>query len=135
LARANPDECAQLAPALAAHGLSSRQVATLCAAWAAGSSESRRLILTDPLIIIRAEQEAHRPKELTPGQRLFSDVAAIAATARRARRLVGDGAARLVPAIELRGALGAAQADTAALFAALGKEMDGARPERSLGDS
>jgi ParB/RepB/Spo0J family partition protein len=32
LARANPDECAQLAPALAAHGLSSRQVATLCAA-------------------------------------------------------------------------------------------------------
>ena len=135
LARANPDECAQLAPALAAHGLSSRQVATLCVAWAAGSSESRRLILTDPLTVIRAEQEAHRPKELTAGQRLLSDVAAIAAIARRARRLVGDGAARLAPAVQMRGALGAAQADTAALFAVLGKEVDGARPERPLGDS
>lgn len=97
LARANPAECLQLAPALAARGLSSRQVAALCSAWAAGTAESRRLILADPLLVLRAEQETQRPRELTPADRLLSDVAAIAAISRRARRLLLDGAARLAP--------------------------------------
>lgn len=123
LARANAEECAQLAPVLAGHGLSSRQVATLCAAWATATPESRSLILQEPLMVLRAEQESRRPKELSPGQRLLSDVAAIAAIARRARRLVGDGAGQVVPAAELTGALGAARADTAALFAVIDKEV------------
>lgn len=123
LARANPAECLQLAPALAAHGLSSRQVAVLCRAWAAGSGESRQLILSDPMLVLRAEQETQRPRELSPADRLLSDVAAVAAIARRARRLLLDGAARLAHTIELRGALGAAEADTAALFVLLRREV------------
>lgn len=123
LARAKPAECLELAPALAGYGLSSRQVAALCAAWAAGTPESRKLILTDPLLVLRAEQETQRRGELTPADRLISDVAAIAAIARRARRLLRAGAARLAPTTELRGALGAAEADTAALFASLREEI------------
>jgi ParB/RepB/Spo0J family partition protein len=129
LARANTKGCTELAQAMAAHGLSSRQVATLCAAWVAATPQSRRLILTDPLLVIRAEEEATRPKERAPAERLLSDVAAIAAIARRARRLVTDGTARLVASAELAGALGAAEGDTGALFTVLRKEMANAGPE------
>lgn len=121
LARANLEGCLQLAPVLAAHGLSSRQVATLCAAWVAGSAESKRLILDEPLLVLRAEEEARRPKEKLPADRLVCDVAAIAAIARRARRLAMELPPGL-PALtetELRGAFAAAEADTAALFHAL----------------
>jgi hypothetical protein len=126
LARANTPGCTELAQAVAAHGLSSRQVATLCAAWTAGTPESRRLILTDPLLVIRAEEEARRPKERAPAERLLSDIAAIAAIARRARRACKDGAPRFAPTHELKGALFAAEADTAALFTALREEVTGA---------
>jgi ParB family transcriptional regulator, chromosome partitioning protein len=119
LARANLAGCLELAPVMAAHGLSSRQVGTLCAAWAAGTAESRRLILEDPLLLLRAEAEARRPKEKLPAERLVSDVAAIAAIARRARRLAIDELSSAFPRTadaELRGAIAAAEADTAALF-------------------
>ena len=122
LARANIDGCLELAPALAAHGLSSRQIGMLCAAWAAGTAESRALILSDPLLVIRAEDEARRPKERLPRDRLLGDVAAIAAIARRARRLAAEEPhARPggVAESELQAALAAAAADTAALFRAL----------------
>ncbi len=118
LARANMAGCL----ALAAHGLSSRQVATLCAAWAAGTAESRALILRDPLLVIRAEDEARRPKERSPRDKLLGDVAAIAAIARRARRLaLEEPHARPIGVAEgeLQAALAAAAADTAALFRAL----------------
>lgn len=129
LARANTQGCTELARALAAHGLSSRQVGTLCAAWAAGTPESRQLILKDPLLVIRAEQEATRPKEKAPAEQLLSDIAAIAAIARRARRLMNQGASRFAPTAELKGALGAAEADSAALFTVLREEMGSAGPE------
>lgn len=122
LARANIDACLELAPALAAHGLSSRQIGMLCAAWAAGTPESRALILSDPLLVIRAEDEARRPKERLPRDKLLGDVAAIAAIARRARRLALDEPHARPGGVaenELQAALAAAAADTAALFRAL----------------
>jgi ParB family transcriptional regulator, chromosome partitioning protein len=125
MARANEAGCVELAKAMAANGLSSRQVGTLCAAWAAGSAESRRLILTQPLLVLRAEEEARRPKEKLPCERLKGDVAAIAGIARRARHLVltepharPGGQAE----IELQATRAAAEADTAALFRALQQE-------------
>lgn len=128
LARANTAGCTELAQALAAHGLSARQVGVLCAAWASGTPESRKLILKDPLLVIRAEEAAKQPKERAPAERVLSDIAAIAAIARRARRLVGEGAARFVATEELEGALRAAEADTAALFTQLRKEQSSAGP-------
>lgn len=129
LARANLEGCLELAPVLAGHGLTTRQVGALCAAWAAGTPESRRLILAEPQLVLRAEAEARRPKELSPGERLLADVATVAAIARRARRVVVEEkrrpeATRTRWGPELAPALRAAEADTSALFAALHQEDD-----------
>jgi hypothetical protein len=125
MARANKTGCLELAPVLAGYGLSSRQAGTLCAAWAAGTPESRALILKDPLLVLRAEEEARRPKEKLPVERLKGDVAAIAGIARRARHLVlTEPHARPggVAETELQAARCAAEADTAALFRTLRPE-------------
>ena len=126
LARANLAHCLALAPALAAHGLTSRQVGTLCAAFVAGTEESRTLILTAPHVVLRAEAEAKRPKEKSAAERLVADVAAVAAIARRARRLVSAAPGRVAawwPRGELGAAIAAAEADTTALFTLLRKEL------------
>lgn len=126
LARAKPEWCLQLAPVLAGHGLSSRQVGVLCAAFAAGTAESRQLILKDPLLVLRAEAEAKRPKDKLPGERLLNDVAAVGAISRRAKKLVLEQRHQLAtawPVNELKPAAAAAQADTAALFTVLSKEV------------
>lgn len=129
LARANLSGCLELAPVLAGHGLSSRQVAVLCVAFAAGTPESRKLILADPLLVLRAEAETKRPKDRLPGERLLSDVATVGAIARRARKLVLEQRPQPLipwPVSELITATAAAQADTAALFTVLLKEVLGA---------
>ena len=126
LARANLAQCLELAPALAAHGLTSRQVGTLCTAFVAGTEESRKLILTAPHVVLRAAAEAKRPKEQSAAERLLSDVAAVAAIARRARRLVSAEPSRVAtwwPRGEIGAAIAAAEADTAALFTLVRKEM------------
>jgi ParB family transcriptional regulator, chromosome partitioning protein len=88
LARAHLAQCLELAPALAAHGRSSRQIGTRCAAFVAGTAESRRLILTTPHLVLRAEAEAQRPTDTRAAERVLSDGAAVAAIARRARRVL-----------------------------------------------
>jgi ParB family transcriptional regulator, chromosome partitioning protein len=124
MARAKIDGHLELARTCAAHGLSSRQVGALCAAWAAGTAQSRDLILRDPLLVLRAQEEARRPKEKLPADRLLSDLATIAAIARRARRLVLELRRSLhgPPRSELLAAGAAAEADTAALLRTLREE-------------
>lgn len=122
LARANAPAYLELAKAVAAHGLSTRQVGALCAAWAAGTPESQRLIISNPLLVLRAEEEARRPKEKLPSERLKGDVAAIAGIARRARHLaLNEPHARPggEAEVELQDARAAAEADTTALFRVL----------------
>ncbi len=99
---------------------------TLCAAFVAGTAESRRLILTAPHLVLRAEAEAERPKDKSAAERVLSDVGAVAAIARRARRVVAAQPGRAVrwwPRGELCAAVAAAEADTAALFTLVRKEM------------
>lgn len=136
LARANLERCLELAPVLAAHGLSSRQVGTLCAAYVAGTEESRRLILAAPHVVLRAEAEAQRPRDRSPSERLLSDLAAVAAIARRARRLAAahHGQTRTWGS-ELGAALAAAQANTAALFTLLREERSDAGRNHTHGDA
>ena len=125
LARANRAQCLALAPALAAHGLTSRQIGTLCAAFVAGTDASRQLILTAPHVVLRAEAEALRPKDTSVAARVLSDIGAVAAIARRARRVVAAEPGRVAtwwPRGELGAALAAAEADTAALFTLVRKE-------------
>jgi ParB/RepB/Spo0J family partition protein len=137
LARANLAQCLELAPALAAHGLSSRQIGTLCAAFVAGTDESRQLILTAPHLVLRAEAEAQRPKDKSAAERVLSDVATVAAIARRARRVVAAEPGRVAtwwPRGELGAAITAAEADTAALFTLVRKEMTDVGREHAHGD-
>jgi ParB/RepB/Spo0J family partition protein len=140
LARANRESCLKLAPVLAAHHLSSREVELLCAAFVSGSDESRELILTQPQLVLRAQQEALRPKERSPSERLLSDLMAIAGIARRARRLVlEDKRSRAAPSTgwsaDMPGAAAAAEADATALFALLHKEVADARRTNPHSDS
>ena len=137
LARANRAQCLELAPALAAHGLTSRQVGTLCAAFVAGTAESRQLILTAPQLVLRAETEARRPQDKSPAERVLADVGAVAAIARRARRVVVAAPGRVAtwgPRGELGAAVAAAEADTAALFTLVRKEMADVGREHADGD-
>jgi ParB/RepB/Spo0J family partition protein len=138
LARANLVQCLALAPALAAHGLSSRQIGTLCAAFVAGTAESRQLILTAPQLVLRAEAEAQRPTEKSAAERVLADVGAVAAIARRARRVVAAEPGRVAtwwPRGEIGAAIAAAEADTTALFTLVRKEMADVGREHADGDS
>ena len=122
LARANPEGCTKLAPVLAAQQLSSRQVGLLCEAFCAGTEETRRLILTSPLLVLRAQAAAQEPKDKPATQRLLESLGALAGIARRARQLVDHELSKT--ALEAAGArlsfaLQAARAETAALFTSM----------------
>lgn len=122
LARAKTQDWQVLAAAVAAHGLSSRQVGVLAATWAAATPEGRALILADPHLVLRAQEQARRPKEKNPVERLLSDVVAVGAIARRARTLAKQEAQRAAGwcfTTQLQRAATAAEADTSALFETL----------------
>ncbi len=137
LARANAADCAALARVLGAQLLSSRQVGVLCQAFCAGTEETRQLVLTAPLLVLRAQAEAATPKEKTAVERLTAELSAIAGIARRARALVDReplrdaGAAQLK---RLRFALQAARAEAAALFTSIPPEVMNAGPGDAHGD-
>lgn len=137
LARANLEGCLKLAPVLAEHALSSRQVGALCTAFCAGTEETRQLILTSPLVVLRAQAAVQETKEKTPTQRLLHDLGALAGIARRARQLVDNELPKT--ALEAAGArlpfaLAAARAETAALFTAIPQEATHAGPIDTHGD-
>jgi ParB/RepB/Spo0J family partition protein len=124
LARANRCEAERLAKALGARQFSSREVGTLCTAWRGGSPATRELILRSPEVVLRAQQEARRPKEpLGPEQRLLSDMVALAGIARRAARLLREGGWPATAREELGRAAHSAQADTESLFTLCRKEL------------
>ena len=137
LARANREGCRKLAPVLAAQPLSSRQVGVLCQAFCAGTEETRQLILTSPLLVLRAQSAAQEPTEKTPTQKLVSDLGALAGISRRARQLVDNelSKAALEAAFpRLLFVLQAARAETAALFTSIPPEVTHAGPVDTHGD-
>lgn len=129
LARAKAPEWQALAGAVAAHGLSSRQVGVLAGTWAAASPEGRGLVLADPHLALRAEEQARRPRDKSPSERLLGDVAAVGAIARRARTLArheDQRASRGCFTAELQRVAIAAEADAGALFETLRTEVKNA---------
>lgn len=126
LARAKVRDWEALAAAAATHGLTSRQVGVLASTWAVATPEGRALILADPHLVVRAEEQSRRPKDKSPVERLLGDVAAVGAIARRARSLAKQEvqrAARWCFTTELERAVTAAEADTGALFETLRAEV------------
>jgi ParB family transcriptional regulator, chromosome partitioning protein len=135
LARANRREAEQLAEACGARQLSSREVGALCAAWRGGSPATRELILRNPEVVLRAQEEARRPKEPTgPDERLLSDFAALSGIARRAGRLLRQGSIREHSRDELSRAARSAYAETDSLFTLCRKELLVAGPEHQERD-
>jgi len=67
LARANRDACLALSEAIAGTDLSIRQIGDLYTMWQEGTDETRALLVTDPLLMLRVRAEATaRQEDLVP---------------------------------------------------------------------
>jgi ParB/RepB/Spo0J family partition protein len=140
LARANVGEAIRLAAAIGPHRPTSREVGTLCAGWLSGSEATRRLLVEDPRLFLRARAQARSPAdpaEAGPAAVLLEDMGALGGIARRGIRHLREGLlARLLgPEREEVGrALAQARADVERLVTTHGKEALDARPDDAGGD-
>jgi ParB/RepB/Spo0J family partition protein len=138
LARANREACVRLADAVAGKGLSSRDIAELYAAYRGGSETAQELVLTSPLLILRAREESRREeKEREPADKLKADLSIVAGVARRAcRRLREHPLDAYAPTTrkEIDRHLRDARLDCLELFDLLEKELCDAGPEYTHGD-
>jgi len=131
LARAKREECVRLAAAIAAARLSTRQVGELYVGWKSGSERTRELLLSDPLLYLRAQAEARRPDApaKSPGALLLDDMALLGTVARRTyRRLCGGSLRAVLPSDreEIGRALQQAMADLRTLGTRWDKEVEDA---------
>jgi len=128
LARANAAEAVRLAAAIGPHRPTSREVGTLCTGWLSGSAATRRLLVQDPRLFLRARAQALHPAdpaEAGPAAVLLADLGALGGVARRAIRHLREGllARLLAPEREEVGrALAQARADVERLATTHEKE-------------
>jgi hypothetical protein len=113
LARANEADCLRLVEAIQETKLSTRQLGQLYQAYMSGTDKTRELVITDPLLVLRVEQQARTDtSKVSSAEALISDLHAIAGLARRAYGRLGRGVRLLGPDRERAGrALSQAQAD------------------------
>lgn len=128
MARANRTDALRLISTLAGRLPSSRQVGALYGAWLSGNAKTRDLLLSDPWLFLRAQEEARRADKIekSPAQQLLSDFGALGGLSRRATVRLRQGIARgLLPPEreEVRRCLLQAKADAEALFDLGGKEL------------
>jgi ParB/RepB/Spo0J family partition protein len=138
LSRDNRKACLQLVASLGKRKPSSRQMGALYAAWLSGNIKSRELLLSDPWLFLRAQEEAQRTQkqEKPPAQVLLSDLGALGAISRRACMRLRQGLwSRVLPPEreEIAHCAAQARADTDCLFGLFEKELRDARPEPAHG--
>lgn len=94
MARANATDCERLADAIAPEKLSDRQVGELYGAYLAGNRKARELVVSAPLVALRAREEAARNKSVTktPIEVLLDDLGIVTGIARRAHGRLRSGA-------------------------------------------
>ena len=94
LARANEADCARIADAIGKSALSSRQLADLHAAYVSGNATSRELLVKDPLLVLRAREEARREGDLnrTPVEHLLADLRVVTSVSHRGTARIRRGA-------------------------------------------
>lgn len=138
LARANREACVRLAQAVAGKGLSSRDLGELYGAYRGGSEAAQELVLTSPLLGLRAREEARQEeKESEPADKLKADLSIVAGVARRAGRRLREhplGAYTPKTREEIERHLRDARIDCLELFDLLEKELSDAGPEYPHGD-
>lgn len=140
LARANREACERLVEAIAGKKLTTRQVGELVAAYRSGGTKTRTLVLTDPLVVLKARDRntsslVIEPK--SPGELLLRDFEILSSVARRALKRLCEGAAlRLAPPErdDLASSFQQVQREIERLERQVGKEVDGARPGTTDGD-
>jgi hypothetical protein len=113
LARANEGDCLRLVEAIQEAKLSTRQLGQLYQAYLCGNDQTRELVITEPLLVLRVEQQARTDaSEVSNAEALISDLHAIGGLARRAYGRLGRGMRLLAPDRERASrALRQAQAD------------------------
>jgi ParB family chromosome partitioning protein len=138
LARANRKACVQLVASLGKRRPSSRQMGALYAAWLSGNTKSRELLLSDPWLFLRAQEEARQAQkgEKPPAQVLLSDLGALGAISRRTCMRLRQGLWRRVlppERDEIARCVAQAHSDTDCLFDLFDKELRDAGPEPAHG--
>lgn len=89
LARANRDDCIQLAKGINGQRLSARQVRSLYIAWRMADEQERRHIVQQPLLYLKAAEEVSRPDPDPEEERrreLLRDLEALAGICHRAKK-------------------------------------------------
>jgi ParB-like chromosome segregation protein Spo0J len=94
LARANWDDCVRLADVIAPERLTSREIGELYTAYQAGGEGGRELVLSHPLMVLRARAETaeERKQKKRPVEELMEDLGIVSAVTRRARHRLQHGA-------------------------------------------
>jgi len=101
LARANRDGCERFVEAIAGEKLTTRQIGELVVAFRAGGAKTRALVLSDPMLVLKARAERKQPstgEPQSPGEELQHDFDVLTSVTRRALKRLCEGAAvRLAP--------------------------------------
>jgi ParB/RepB/Spo0J family partition protein len=122
LARANRADALKLVAGLGGRRPSSRQMGALYGAWLHGGAKSRDLLLADPWLFLKAQEEL----QPSASQQLLGDLGALSGISRRATRRLREGLARQLAEgerDEVRRCLLQAKADAQELFALGDKEL------------
>ena len=94
VARANREDALRFAAAIAGKPLSTRQVGELYTGYRSRSAKTRELVLSDPLLFLRARGESQRTPDVTPlapVDQLLRDFDMLGSIARRALRRLCEG--------------------------------------------
>ena len=101
LARANEGDCLRLVEAVKEAKLSTRQMGQLYQTYMSGSDKTRELVVTEPLLVLRVEQQARKDSEsVSNGEAFVSDLHVLGAVARRAYGRLRRGLNLLAPESE-----------------------------------
>lgn len=140
LARANAVDCTRLADAVAPEKLTDRQLGELYGAYVGGNGRTRELVVSTPMVVLRAREEAKRKPsaEKAPIEQLLDDLHIVAAVARRAHGRVRQGVLAGTDPSEwqrVRNACSDAAAMVESVRRRCDKEVSDARPEHTDNDS
>jgi hypothetical protein len=125
-----------LAAKAASLRLSTRQVGALYVGYVSGSARTRELVLQDPQIFLRVQQETQQKQDVPkgPAQEIVGELGALGGISRRLHRKLQSGLWHKLAACE-REEIGAhvrrARADVARCLANFDKEQSDAGPEHA----
>lgn len=138
LARANRSDCEALAGKIASLSLSTRRMRDLYVAYMEAGSDTRRRIVENPALFLRASEPDPPDVEKSAGKVLFEDLGQLGGVARRLHRRLREGLARRVRPYEredMSRCANQAETDATDALKRLRKDLEDAGPGDAHGDS